>query len=118
MIRALQKGAIQFIYDFKPLMNYVSLSPYTCIQFLYNFGMVPKKKFVERWKNFEFNADHLQKIIIYDESKSKIFNIRKAKQQYKASLWKSGYVSKILGTSVFNPLIFKIKNKYLRRRKR
>ena len=38
--------------------------------------------------------------------------------QYKASLWKSGYVSKILGTSVFNPLIFKIKNKYLRRRKR
>lgn len=118
MIRALQKGAIQFIYDFKPLMNYVSLSPYTCIRFLYNFGMVPKKKFVERWKNFEFNADHLQKIIIYDESKSKIFNIRKAKQQYKASLWKSGYVSKILGTSVFNPLIFKIKNKYLRRRKR
>lgn len=118
MIRSLQKGAIQFIYDFKSLMNYVSLSPYTCIQFLYNFGMIPKNEFVKRWGNFKFNADYLQKIIIYDESKPKIFNLRKAKQQYKASLWKSGYVSKILGTSLFNPLIFKIKNEYIKKRKR
>lgn len=118
MIRALQKGAIQFICDFKSLIDYVNLSPYTCIQFLFNFGMIPKRRFVERWGNFKFNADCLQKVIVYDESKTKIFNMRRAKQQYKASLWKSGYVSKILETSLFNPLIFKVKNKYLKKRKR
>lgn len=118
MIKSLQEGAVRFVCDFKYLMDYVDLSPYTCIQFLFNFGVLPKKNLVERWGNFKFNADHLQNVIIYSEHKQNIFNIRKIKEQYKASLWKSGYVSKLLGTSLFNPLIFKIRNEYLKKRKR
>lgn len=106
-IELLQMGALDFTKDFNHLSRYFELSPLSVFQFVYNFGVHPIKADVDFWLKFRFFADEFQNIIVVSKNRTcNPFSILKNMLvDYRKSLWKSGYIAKVLGTSRFNGAI-------------
>lgn len=107
----LQSGVLQFCKDYYSLgIQYMYLNPFTCVENLCGFGMYPTNTDLEYWGSFKFNADSFTSMIKYSGFISYLLNPIKYYKDYKASLWKSGFISRLIGTSSFNGFLYKLKH--------
>lgn len=106
IIENMQNGALDFINDIKFLgMKYLDITPNIAINNFINFGISPTIKEAEKWGEFRFNADGLSKLIIIKSLKHYIFNLKDLIHDFKISMWKGGFLTRLLGTSKYNKFI-------------
>ena len=105
---------MQFVRDFSQsnLSKYIKINENVAIYNLLEFGNRPKKIDIQKFGNIEFYDDDFYKII---ESKSLlyyIFHLKKLKEHINKSIWKTGFLKKILKMNLpYYELLIKIRKK-------
>lgn len=106
IIEELQKGALNFIIDFKDLGDkYVNITPQIAINNLMNLGIKPLIKDAKQLGNIKFNADGLEKLADPKSIKYYIKYPKSLWKDYQCSMWKGGFLTLLLKTNKYNKLL-------------
>lgn len=111
IIEEFQKGAIDFILDFKNLGNkYISITPHIAINNLINLGIKPLINDAKKLGNVKFNADGLEKLADPKSIKYYIKHPKYLWKDYQCSMWKGGFLTLLLQTNRYNNLLVSLYN--------
>ena len=104
----LQSGALFFVNMFKNnnCEKYILLNQEIVFSGYYEFGLFPKSKDMEFWKEIHFDGDDFEKMVT---RKSLIWYIRhpgSLKNDFYKSMWPAAFIKDLFGTNIIVKMMF------------
>ena len=110
-----QNGALAFVEDFNKsgINEYIDFNEYLALYNFMQFGNYPTKLDIKNFGNMQFFDDDVKKLINNKNLIYYIFHINELKEDLLNSIWKTGFLKKILKINLdYYKIIIKFRNKY------